>query len=542
MTQSPAEWPTVGRAAGVSLSDPLADRALTRTTGAALISGNRVRILRNAEENYPAWLEAIRTAQHSIRFEQYMVRDDSVGRRFADAVLERASAGVAVRFMYDWFGSFGTAGRSFWRRLQAGGVEVEVMAPPRLDHPFAFVRRDHRKAIVVDDRIAFVSGLCLAEAWEGDAAAGIEPWRDTGLALEGPAVAEVARAFDTLWTLRTGRRAPEITPQSAAGDVPVRVIASAPSTSGLFRLDQLIAATATQSLWLSDAYYVGTSAYVQALRAASQDGVDVRLLVPNAGDVKLLRPLSRAGYRPLLEAGVRVFEWNGVMLHAKTAVADGRWCRVGSTNLNVASWIGNWELDVAIEHFGTASMMAAQFEADLTYSTEILLRPSRWGRRAVAAVGSATPPMTSEAAAHPVDEASTPGRPDTSREVLHDERMAKRNKSNRLARVARGTSRRAAAGALRIGNAVGAALLDRRMLGPAEARVDLTMGLVAIGVAGIAILWPRFFAWPVALTIGWLGLATIVRALAAFARERRRAKVERIAAAAHRATDPGANR
>ena len=129
----------------------------------------------------------------------------------------------------------------------------------------------------------------------------------------------------------------------------LRVVATVPATAVLFRVDQLVAALAKNRLWLTDAYYAGTTAYVQALRAAAKDGVDVRLLVPNGTDIPILRPLSRAGYRPLLEAGVRVFEWNGTMLHAKTAVADSNWARVGSSNLNVASWLGNCELDVVVE-------------------------------------------------------------------------------------------------------------------------------------------------------------------------------------------------
>src|SRR5206468_4611824 len=127
-----------------------------------------------------------------------------------------------------------------------------------------------------------------------------------------------------------------------------------------------------RTLWLTDAYYAGTTPYVQALRAAALDGVDVRLLVPQATDLPMVRALSRAGYRPLLEAGIRVFEWNGPMLHAKTAVADGQWARVGSTNLNLASWAGNWELDVAVEDTEFAGQMEEMFEEDLTGATEIV--------------------------------------------------------------------------------------------------------------------------------------------------------------------------
>jgi cardiolipin synthase len=155
--------------------------------------------------------------------------------------------------------------------------------------------------------------------------------------------------------------------------VRLRVIAGAPNETGTYRLDLVIASLARHHLWLADAYFVGTSAYVQALAAAARDGVDVRLLVPGASDIPALSPISRAGYRPLLDAGVRVFEWNGTMLHAKTAVADELWARIGSTNLNIASWMGNYELDVAIEDRSFGEAMAAQYERDLTQATEIVL-------------------------------------------------------------------------------------------------------------------------------------------------------------------------
>jgi hypothetical protein len=145
----------------------------------------------------------------------------------------------------------------------------------------------------------------------------------------------------------------------------MRIVATVPYTAALFRVDQLVAALAQRTLWLTDAYFAGTTPYVQALRAAARDGVDVRILVPGSSDIPVLRPLSRAGYRPLLEAGVRVFEWNGSMLHAKTAVADGRWARVGSTNLNLASWIGNRELDAMVEDEAFARDMEAMYLEDL---------------------------------------------------------------------------------------------------------------------------------------------------------------------------------
>ena len=134
-----------------------------------------------------------------------------------------------------------------------------------------------------------------------------------------------------------------------------------------------MAALARKRLWLADAYYAGITSFVQALKAAAKDGVDVRLLVPNATDIPMVRVLSRAGYRPLLEAGVRVFEWNGPMMHAKTAVADGHWARVGSSNLNISSWFGNYELDLVVEDEGFAQRMEQMYLDDLANSTEVIL-------------------------------------------------------------------------------------------------------------------------------------------------------------------------
>ena len=183
----------------------------------------------------------------------------------------------------------------------------------------------------------------------------------------------------------TGEAIPQPEPAAspaADGDMQVRVVATEPATVGMLRLDELVAALARNRLWLTDAYYAGTTLYVQGLRAAAKDGVDVRLLVPNGTDIPLLRPLSRAGYRPLLEAGVRIFEWNGTMLHAKTAVADGRWARVGSTNLNIASWFGNCELDAVVEDDRFAAQMEEMYLQDLTNATEVVLDEKKKGIRA----------------------------------------------------------------------------------------------------------------------------------------------------------------
>jgi cardiolipin synthase len=451
----------------------LAEQVFARAAGAPLVAGNAVSILRDAGENYPAWLAAIAAARRSVLFENYIIADDAVGREFVAALAERARAGVEVRVIYDWMGALGAGTRSLLRPLvEAGGV-VRCFNAPHFDSPFGWLTRDHRKMIAVDGAVGYVTGLCVSSKWKGDPARGIAPWRDTGIEIRGPAVADIERAFAQTWAAAAGEEAELHDAEHAAdlppaGDVLVRVLASQPTIAGLYRLDQMIAAMARDTLWLTDAYFVGFAPYVQALRAAARDGVDVRLLVPGTSDVPLLARLSRAGYRPLLEAGIRVFEWNGAMLHAKTAVADCRWARVGSTNLNIASWINNYELDVAIEDTGCARRMQEMYEEDLVNSTEIMLGDRRRVRP------STTAPRTAAGSG--------------------------------------GRAARAAAGALRIGNTVGAAFGSRRMLGPAESGMMFSVALGFLLLAAVAVAAPLAITLPIVALALWIAVTLLVRA------------------------------
>lgn len=463
------------RAPGSITARDLADQAFARAAGAPLVSDNCVRILKDAEENYPAWLEIIRSARRTIHFESYIIHNDDAGRRFGDALAVKAREGVCVRLIYDWLGTFGKTSPRFWRSLARAGVEVRCFNPPRLDSPFGWLSRDHRKLITVDGRIGFVTGLCVGRMWLGDPERGVAPWRDTGVEVRGPAVVDLEQAFAQTWAAAgpplPADGLPDRDSISSEGDVALRVVATEPSASSLYRLDQLIAAIARNSVWIADAYYAATPAYVQALRAAARDGVDVRLLVPGGTDIPILRPLSQAGYRPLLEANVRVFEWNGPMMHAKTAVADGRWARVGSTNLNPASWLGNWELDVVVEDERFGQAMEQMFLNDLSMSTEIVLTERRRVR----------PTPTSERTRRPATRAS-------------------------------GSAGRAAAGAIRLGNTVGAAIANRRALGPAEASIMQITASLLIGLALVAFLWPRVVAIPLAVISVWCAVSLVIKA------------------------------
>jgi cardiolipin synthase A/B len=450
----------------------LAEDALSRAAGARLVSGNRVRLLKDGRGNYPAWLNAIGAARRHIHFESYIIHEDSTGREFADALIAKAREGVRVRVVYDWMGGFGTS-RRFWNNLRAAGIEVRCYNPPRMDSPLGWLSRDHRKSLVVDGRIGFIAGLCVGNAWIGDPAKKIEPWRDTGVEIQGEAVAEIEQAFADIWA-RTGPPLPESEPSThavAAGETSVRVVATVPMTAGMSRLDELVASLAQTRLWLTDAYYAGMTSYVQSLRAAAKDGVDVRLLVPNGTDIPVLRPLSRAGYRPLLESGVRIFEWNGTMVHAKTAVADGHWARVGSSNLNVASWFGNCELDLVVEEEAFSREMEEMYLQDLQNATEIIL-DSKKRVRAPSEPAHSSPVLTSGG----------------------------------------GAAGRAAAGALRIGSAMGAAFANRRPFEPVEARLLAVTGSLLIGLVVVLVFVPSLLIYPAIVVLAWMAVALLYRA------------------------------
>jgi cardiolipin synthase A/B len=453
----------------------LAEQALTRAAGAPLLSGNSVELLIDGRAHFDAWLKAIRGARHHVLLENYIVRDDEVGREFRAALVERAQAGVRVAVIVDWLGCLGQSRHSFWVPLRAAGAEIRVFNSPRFGEPFGWVSRDHRKLLVIDGSEGFLSGVCISAKWLGDATRHIPPWRDTGVWVRGPAVAEIEAAFLQNW-LSMGASLPEFptNPQNAVavGSVAMRVIATQPPNASVYRLDQLVASLARRTLWLCDAYFIGVAPYVQALVAAARDGVDVRMLVPGSSDLPIVGRLSRSGYRPLLQSGIRVFEWNGSMLHAKTAVADGVWARVGSSNLNIASWLGNREIDVAIEDAGFAGQMEAQYERDLQNATEIVLAPrSRRGK----------PILT-------VDPRPT-----------------------RVHRAG-GSSGRAAAGALRVANSVGAALANHRVLGDMS-NLSLIAGMVVLVVlAVICFLWPAWIGWPIGILAAWTAFNLGLRA------------------------------
>ena len=459
----------------IDLKRALTADAFLRTSGAPLVRGNSLRILRDGSENYPEWMKAIESAEKTIHLEMYIIHNDQTGRRFRDLMVEKARQGVKVRVLYDWVGSGGPLAYRMWKPAREAGVEVRAASPPNLNSLLGWASRDHRKLLTTDGSLAFISGLCMGDAWAGDPARGIAPWRDTGVEILGPAVADAEASFAEAWKKAGGSISAAEIPRREnlpkAGNVALRIIAASPDTAGLYRLDLMVAASVCNTLWLSDAYFIGTSAYLQALRSAALDGVDVRVLVPHGSDIQWIANVSRTLYRSLLEAGVRVFEWNGPMMHAKTAVADRKWARIGSTNLNIASWIGNWELDVVIEDEKLGRQMSQMFLEDLSNSTEIVLTRRNKVRPAQPLPAAAKAP------------------------------------------IALGSGKNVLAGVLRVGSAINTVVTGHRMLSRTESTSLLMISLVVLGLSAVALFLPKVIAYPVGVILVWVGILVLYRGL-----------------------------
>jgi cardiolipin synthase len=338
--------------------------------------------------------------------------------------------------------------------------------------------------------------MCIGDEWAGDPDAGIPGWRDTGAEFRGPVAAVLDRAFSRTWAIAGAPLPPDEIPDPAAerpvGDVSVRVVEGVPGKSRIYRLSQFLALAVEERLWITDPYFLVPPAMVEALSAAARGGVDVRVLLPAYNNWPIVGGMSRAGYRPLLEAGVRIFEWEGPMIHAKTAVIDGVWSRVGSSNQNLASLLGNWELDVAVTDRHFATEMEKLFEADLASAVEVRLLHSAFSpqpyreRRAVERVVVEDP-----------EERLKPGR--------------------QKARDARRRSYRATGGARLLGRlaraatVLGRALIGERLIGREDVGWIAVVAGLLFAYATLGFFYPKWVAWPVALLFLWLGLGAVSR-------------------------------
>ncbi len=449
------------------LSDPAREALFARTTGSDALPGHRLQLLRDSSEHEQATLALIAQARHHILIENYRLADDDWGRELVAALCRRSREGVRVCVLGDWLGCWGQLGYRLPKLLRAAGAELLIFNAPGLGEPLGWVVRNHRKLVSIDGCEALITGWCLSAQWRGQN--GEAPWRDTGVRVAGPVVQEAEAAFAQTWTLAGGKPLIAAAPVSmcplsdmtlTVEQARVRLVVGRPQRSPLFQLDQLVISMAQQSVWLTDAYPVGTPAYLDNLRRAARAGVDVRLLVPGSSDLPMLGMLSRSSYRTLLEAGVRVFEWNGSMLHAKTAVVDGRWVRIGSSNLNPASWLGNYELDLVIEDEAFGAVMETQYRNDLDNATEIVLQAGDKVR------------------------------------LLQPRKRGRRSQLRQ----------RSSATTLRVSRAVALAVRESRRLSPTDASLLGLLGGSGLLLAGIAVWQPTWVAWPLALFSAWFSL------------------------------------
>jgi cardiolipin synthase len=381
-----------GRALPVSPGPSFA-RGLWRIAAADVSSGNRVQLLRDGPATFEAMLELIGKACQSVVLESYIFRSDMIGERFAEGLLDAAQRGVQVRVLMDWIGIRGTS-RAFIGRLRKGNLVVRVFNPPSV-RPL-LIPRDHRKLLVVDDTVGVTGGVGIGREW----ASGKQKrsrtisgshWRDTAVRIEGPAAQDMSNAFEDMWrradkgSKRERRGSQRMVRRRARGayldpatDTPslVGIIEGEPLRLRVARALQMQAISAERSIWIASAYFVPSPSEVEALTGAARDGVDVRVLLPSRGDHPWVTLLTRRYYRRLLANGVRIWEWNGEMMHAKTSVIDGRWVRVGSTDFNPLGVSINYELDAVVEDSMLGAEAESMFLGDLEESKEVLM-PNR---------------------------------------------------------------------------------------------------------------------------------------------------------------------
>jgi cardiolipin synthase len=352
---------------------------LGRVSDAPLRDGNSIQLLKNGPDTYDDWLTAIGRAQRWIHLDNYIFANDEIGTRFAEALSAKAAEGAKVRVLHDWFGCMNVP-RSFWREMREAGVEVKAVNPPASGQPLGVIRRDHRKLLAIDGEYASTGGVCIADGWMVRSPETGLPYRDTAVSVRGPVVADINRAFTSLWGELVEELPEEERPDpgdiQAAGDTSARLVIQEPRRMRTLRMLELLTAGVQERLWITDPYFLSLPILTQSLMATARDGVDVRVLTPATVDIAWIGRASRAGYRQFLEAGVRIFEYGGPMIHAKTLVADGWLSKVGSTNLNFSSLAANWEIDLVVEDTDFASQMEELFEDDISKSREVRLEGS----------------------------------------------------------------------------------------------------------------------------------------------------------------------
>lgn len=365
-----------------AVDDPQFPRAMAAVLNRSLLPGNRIDELLNGDRIFPAMLEAVRSARHTITLETYVYWSGSIGREFADALAEQARAGVRVHVLLDWVG--GQLDDSLLEQMQVAGVQVRRYNPPRWYNLHRMNNRTHRKLMVVDGTVGFIGGVGIADAWRGDAQ-DARHWRDTHYRASGPVVGQIQSAFIDNWLQATGvvlHGAHYLPETRSSGDSSAHVFTSAPGGGAeSMQLMYLMSITAAaRSIDLAASYFVPDDVAVNSLVAAVRRGVRVRIILPGPHmDVELVRRASRAEWGKLLVAGAELHEYQPTMFHCKVMVVDGRWVSVGSTNFDNRSFSINDEANMNVYDARFAQRQTEIFEQDLRRSRRVTL--SEWQAR-----------------------------------------------------------------------------------------------------------------------------------------------------------------
>jgi cardiolipin synthase len=353
-------------------------------TESPLTKGNKVTLLANGQVAYAAMFKAIQNAKDHINLETFIIEDDEVGRKFADLLLQKQAEGVQVNLIYDSVGSYSTP-TAFFQRLRDRGVQVVEFNPlnPFKTHGhWLLVNPDHRKILIIDGKVAISGGINISSVYSSRLSGGrvIEgaplPWRDTDVQIEGPAVAEFQKLFIETWEKQKGPKLSERTyfPDLKEEDnALVRVVGSTPGQDNRITFIVYVSAItfSEHSVHLTNAYFIPDDQILDAVTDAARRGVDVKIILPSTSDSALALYAARYNYSGLLKSGVKVYERRSALLHAKTAVIDGVWSTVGSTNMDFWSLLSDDEVNAVILSREFAVEMEKMFARDLAESDQI---------------------------------------------------------------------------------------------------------------------------------------------------------------------------
>jgi cardiolipin synthase len=361
-------------------------------TDSPLTKGNKVTLLTDGQSTYTAMFKAIQNAKDHINIESYIIEDDETGRKFADLLLLKQKEGVQVHIIYDCLGSMNTPA-SFFQRLQGGGIQVvgfNPLNPLEGRETWGLTHRDHRKILIADGKVAIIGGINISEVYSSTPlklkSSESRPihWRDTDIQIEGPAVAELQKLFIDTWLKQKGPRLstrhyyPEL---KEKGNALVRIVGSTPGEGNRIPFIVYVSAItfAEHSIHMTNSYFIPDDQIVKALTDAAGRGVDVKIILPGVTDSKLALHAQRYFYSELLKSGVKLYEHNSSLLHAKTATIDKVWSTVGSTNMDYLSMLSNDEVNAVVLSKEFAVEMEKMFARDLANSVQI--KPEEWEKR-----------------------------------------------------------------------------------------------------------------------------------------------------------------